>query len=151
MAHAPLIVVNPFDRDWKAQRFVLSFGAYADTHLLVWGDLGDALETAGEWLAENAPGHIMAHDSDELKALFKEAANELGMPDDDPGSNLGNGGVYEQATADLTYTESGYLTSHEWLITLNNPTRVQLKAFIAELAERHYDDGPVCDITRPER
>ncbi len=147
---APLVVVNPSERDYTDHRFVLSFGAVGTTHLLVWGHLDDALETAAEWLAEHAPGHIMAHDSDELQELFNEAMGEL-YPESESIDDLDPEQVercQEQATADLTYTEAGYLTSYEWFITLENPTRSELKSFISELAERHYSDGPVCDITR---
>lgn len=159
---APLVVVNPSERDYTDHRFVLSFGAYATTHLLVWGHLDDALETAAEWLAEHAPGHVMLKGNGadkrdpELNELIKETCTELGLawpiPDDIDWSDSDAMQPYwdaeQEAFADLTECEDCYLTSYEWSITLENPTRAELKAFIAELAERHYSDGPVCDITR---
>lgn len=160
---APLVVVNPSERSWQDQRYVLSFGAAGTTHLLVWGNLDDALETAAEWLCEHAPGHVMLKGNGadkrdpELDELMSETCEELGLawpiPDDiDGGSDAMQPywDAEQQAFADLTECEHCYLTSHEWCITLENPTRSELKSFISELAERHYSDGPVCDITRPQ-
>ncbi len=158
---AKLIVVNPSEREYTDQRFVLSFGAYGTTHLLVWGHLEDALEAAAEWLADNAPGHIMleGHGNDErdpqLDELMREACSGHGIAFDDIDWTELDGDeqqrlwdIEQEAYADLTHTQRGYLTSYEWCITLDNPSRSELKAFIAELAERHYEDGPVVDITR---
>lgn len=158
---APLVVVNPSDRDYQSHRFVLSFGAYGTTHLLVWGNLDDALETAAEWLCEHAPGNVMlkGHGKDKrdpyLDELMAETCTELGLewpvPDDiDGGSDAMQPywDAEQQAYADLTECESCYLISYEWCITLADPSRDELKDFISELAKRHYSDGPVCDITR---
>lgn len=158
---APLTVVNPSDRDYQSHRFVLSFGAVGTTHLLVWGNLDDALETAAEWLCEHAPGHVMlkGHGKDkrdpQLDELMAETCEEIGLawpiPDDiDGGSDEMQPywDAEQKAFADLTECEDCYLTSYEWSITLEDPSRKRLKAFIASLAERHYSDGPVCDITR---
>ena len=121
-------VVNDGHR-WEDGRWLFSFGAYGDTHVLVLGFDGvyDALEAAAEWLAKYAPGHLMAHDSDELKELYREACDEhevsyeelaRGELDGNPEADE----VEQTATTDLTYTESGYLTSCEWFVT-EAPTR----------------------------
>lgn len=116
--------------------YLFGFGAYGWTRLLVWepDSLEEALEKAAEWLAQHAPGHIMEHGSDELQSLYKEAAEDLGYswpldPDDE-----GWDEVDQEATADLTYTESGYLTSYEWSVNdidIHDP--LYLEAFEASL------------------
>src|SRR5512134_2926868 len=64
------------DRKW-----LFSFGAYGWTSVLVVGacSLDDALECAAGWLADNAPGHLMAYDSDEHLALLREQCDEHGV------------------------------------------------------------------------
>lgn len=57
--------------------FLFSFGAYGDTHVVVLAaHLEDALESALEWLDDNAPGllHTIG------PAQYEEAAKELGIP-----------------------------------------------------------------------
>lgn len=129
-------VANPSEKSWTNRSFLFVFGAYGCTYVLAYGDsLDDALESAAEWLADNAPGHIMAHDSEELADLHREAltgvmAEELcemaGIPCEKSYCSDPDDRAFEQATADLTYTESGYLTSYEWGIVRENPTRDEL-------------------------
>jgi hypothetical protein len=84
------------------------FGPYTGTDVFVWGgSLEDGLEIAAGWLKEHAPGHF--HEPD-----YADAAKEHGLawPSgridwDDPKVQK----VTEQAEADLTYTESGFLAS----------------------------------------
>jgi hypothetical protein len=110
-------IVNPSDKPTRKKWFSkneslwrFQFGAYGDTRLLVWSKgVDDGLEIAADWLATNAPGHLMAEGSDELKSLRDEAREELGEDADDEE-------VDQSATADLTYTEAGYLTSYEWTV-----------------------------------
>ena len=160
---AQLIIVNPEDRanhqskwirHYGAKRYVLSFGVVGTTHLMVWGhSLEDALETAAGWLADNAPGHIMPAWGEKHTALVRECCEERGLPYPPPdGADLEGDGYYdaqEDAESDLTYTESGYLTSYEWFVTLDeHATRADVKAFISELSERHYSDGPVVEVAK---
>ena len=57
---AQLTIINPSNRDYARHRYVLSFGAHACTHLMVYASsLDSALEECADWLADNAPGHIM--------------------------------------------------------------------------------------------
>lgn len=130
-------IVNPQDREfWKrhgeVKCKVLWFGAYGWTRLLVYTDSWeDAIKECAAWLAEHAPGHIMAHSSDEHIALIKEACEDAGttyeqaMADDDLMMR-----ICESAETDLTYTESGFLTSHEYGIALENPDTETLYQFI---------------------
>lgn len=167
---AKLIIVNPEDRadhqsEWSrhyaSKRYVLWFGACGATYLMVWGhSLDDALETAADWLGDNAPGLIMLHGNGndtrdpELDSLMREACEEqdLPWPPPDDADMQPYWDAEQDAYADLTYTERGYIPSDEWGIALDeHATRADVKAFISELAERHYSDDPVVDITRPER
>lgn len=124
-------VANASDRSWTRQSFVLWFGQCAPTYVLVYAnDLDSALELAADWLADNAPGHLIAHDSSELQELYTEAADawidEHGRdPEGDEAC-----AITEQATADLTYTEAGYLTSYEWGIALEDPSPARLRTFV---------------------
>ena len=83
------------------------FGTPGPTHVLIWDPynqgLEASLEEAAEWLEEHEPGLLVSNE--ELQELFDEAKAE-GLDEDE---------AMEQATADLTYTEAGHLTSYEWL------------------------------------
>lgn len=112
-------VVNSTDKDWTSQRFVLWFGAYGTTRLLVWGNsLEDALDACVDWLEDNAPGLLVSHE--ELEELYKEARAE-GLDEDR---------AWERATVDLTCAgnHSRHIPSWEWGILFDNPTREQLKS-----------------------
>lgn len=157
---APLTIINPSDRDYTSHCYVLSFGAYSCTHLMVYASsLDDALEECAEWLADNAPGHIMLKGNGndkrdpELDVLMADACKEAGLAWPVPSSVEFNSAdmqpywdAEQDAYADLTECERGYLTSHEWTIALEDPSRSEIKAFIASLAERHYSDGPVVAV-----
>lgn len=125
-------VINPRERTWTKRNVLFAFGACAPTYVLVYGNsLEDCLEDAASWLAEHAPGHIIAHDSDALRDLMGEACRDLGVNPAEPGSPDYDA-AWEQATADLTYTEAGYLTSYEWFIVGENMTPAKLRAFVEE-------------------
>ena len=163
---AKLIIVNPSDRGnhqerrWfvTEPRFILWFGACAPTYLMVWGHLENALEAAAEWLADNAPGHIMltGNGNDErdpeLDTLLEEECRERGLQwpiPHDCDDMQPYWDAEQDAYADLTMTERGYIPSDEWGIALNeHATRADVKAFIAELAERHYSDDPVVAVAK---
>jgi hypothetical protein len=127
-------LVNPEDRNWTRHRYVLWFGAYGPTRLMVWAnDLDSALEEAAEWLSEKAPGLIMKEWSDEHKDLIREVCEERGIsfPEGFQAMDMETQwDIAEQAEADLTRTESGFLTSYEWGLDLEDPTRAELDAFL---------------------
>jgi hypothetical protein len=128
-----LNVVNSSDKSWSSHSFILTFGAYGSTHLLVYADnLDDAVEISAQWLAKNAPGHIMLHDDPTLTDLRREACEEAGLVWPPPADANMDAyyAAFETAEADLTYTESGYLTSHEWMISAENPTPSQIREFV---------------------
>jgi len=128
-------MLNPTYKNYFRHSYVLWFGACAASYLHVYANsLDDALEECAAYLAEYAPGHIMKHGSEEHVALLKEACEEHGVewdPDKfcgaiEPLADM----VITDAEADLTYTESGFLTSYEWGISLENPTSTDLYKFI---------------------
>jgi hypothetical protein len=151
-----LHIVNPENRSMgrysRSNRYVLWFGAHGPTYLMVWEDsLEDALETAAGWLADNAPGLIMPDGDEHLESLRREACEEHGLtypaPDGTDYEAEGYYAAFESAEADLTYTESGYLTSYEWGIMFDeHHSRAELKQWLAELAERHYSDKPLITV-----
>ncbi len=127
-----VVMLNPTERKWHRNKaFVLWFGAYGTTRLHVYGtDLGDALETCAAWLADNAPGHITS--SDEFWKLVKSELDAEGLPEPenwDDGSP--QAAILQSLEEDMTYTESGYITSHEWGIMLENPSVDTLYRFIS--------------------
>lgn len=131
----PYVLVNPlgFNDSHKASLFAMHFGAYGNTCLLVWGDhLESALETAAEWLAQYTPGHIA--DETDIQTLMKD------FPD------LSDEEAYEKATADLTYTESGYLVSYEWTVDelpkSSELYKAALEASKEEYAEEYGEQAP---------
>lgn len=125
-------LINPGERYFARHRFVLWFGAYGLTYVLVYANgLDGAIEEAAEFLAEHAPGHVMREWSDEHKDLIREVCEERGiafpegfeaLEDDDKWA------ICETAEADLTRTESGFLTSYEWGIVAEDPDRAELLA-----------------------
>lgn len=51
-------LVNPDERNFTKNNFILAFGAYGWTVLRVWANcLDDALEIAAEWLSDHAIDH----------------------------------------------------------------------------------------------
>lgn len=53
----PIIAVNSHDKSWTRHRYILWFGAYGWTRLMVWANsVSDALDEAADWMEENAPG-----------------------------------------------------------------------------------------------
>lgn len=133
-------VANPGDKSTNWPAYLLAFGACGTTYVLAYAsDLESALETAAEWLADNAPGHIMLHDSDELESLYQDAIAEAQLPQPclepfyrTPAEQQAYDDAYGVATADLTYTEAGYLTSYEWFIVSEDIGPAELRKFVQE-------------------
>ncbi len=127
-------LVNPEDASWTKHRFIMWFGAYGSTNLSIWSNsLDDAIETAGEYIAKHWPGMIMKDWGDEHKELVREACTESGV--DFPAGfdaleDEAKWKICETAEADLTRTESGFLTSYEWGLNLEDPSRAELDEFL---------------------
>lgn len=125
----PYVLVNPLEVDaWqKPDLYAMYFGAYGTTRLLIWaGALESAIDPAVEWLAQYAPGHLSSEE-DVAKLMEEVREEEPGIDDE---------AAYDKATADLYYTESGYLTSYEWTgdeLRANDP--IYVAALEASLEE----------------
>lgn len=116
-----IAIVNPNDRDWTRHRYVLAFGAYGWTRLLIWANsLDDALEEAGDWIEDHAPGLFC----DEAVADAYAEARERGLSEED---------AQAEAEQDTTSVCSGnhYLPSWEWSIVAEDPSRADIKAMLA--------------------
>lgn len=124
--------VNPHDKSfYDGCAYVLWFGGFNATFLHIYSkSLDDALEECAGWLADHAPGHLMSFGSDEHQCLIKEQCEEREIDYSALDEHPDRDDVFQDAEADLTYTESGFLTSYEWGISLENPTTEELYAFI---------------------
>ena len=126
--------VNPTEKGfYDGRSYVLWFGACGATYLHVYTrSLEDAIEQCAAWLAEHAPGHIMEHGCEEHTDLLREAFEDAGLEwtGDIDWEDAAQSEAAQNAEADLTYTESGYLTSYEWGIALENPTAADLYQLI---------------------
>ena len=114
--HLAIVPVNSNDREWTRHRYILAFGAYGWTRLMIWANsLDDALDEAIDWLVDNAPGHIC---DEQVEEAYKEAiaegksedeAMEIAEQDTTSGGNCGN-----------------RILSYEWFILVEDPTRAQI-------------------------
>lgn len=116
-----LEIINPTDSAFTANRYILSFGTYGCTNLLVWADhLQDALDECIDWLVDNAPGLLC---DDAVNEAYQEAidlgeteerAQEIAEEDTTAGGNCGN-----------------HIMSDEWALHSENPNRATIKALQA--------------------
>ncbi len=103
------LVVNPLDyprgnHGSHDSLYAYRLGAYGSSCFLVWGSsYEDTIEELGEFCEKFAPGHLSTEE--DVGKLMEEAREDHPGIDDEK--------AYEEATADLTYTESGYFTSYE--------------------------------------
>lgn len=117
-----IVAVNGNDKSWTKHRYILAFGAYGWTRLMVWANsLDDALDVAIDWIAENEPGLLC---DNEVKEIYDQAIAD--------GKNEKT--AMKEAEVDTTQAgnESHYLNSWEWSILARDPTRAQILALKAE-------------------
>jgi hypothetical protein len=112
-------IANPTDHDWVSGLFAMTFGATGSSHVLVWANgVEDALEEAADYLEETGKsGHFVPEDI--MRQHYEEARAELGEGADEDA-------VSQKAEEGLTYTESGYIPSHEWWVDDASPELVKL-------------------------
>jgi len=72
-------IINPSEREFTKQRYILWFGAYSSTHCLVWAN---SLEDV-DWLAENAPGLLADKEVREAYKREYEAAVSEGLGEEE--------------------------------------------------------------------
>jgi hypothetical protein len=116
-----ITAINSSDKHFTSNRYILAFGAYGWTQLMVWANnLEDALDECVDWIAENAPGLLC---DDEVAELYKEAIAE-GKSEEE---------AREESEMDTTVAGNcgHYLHSWEWNIVAENPTRQEIKQMLA--------------------
>ena len=119
-------VVNPVESNWTKRRFLLCFGAYGWTKLLVWANrLEGALDEAIDWIADNEPGLLC---DEQVEEDYREALARLTeeRPDEDP--DVLEKEAREEAEEDTTCggNYGNRILSYEWGIIAEDPTRAQL-------------------------
>jgi len=122
MATRTIHVANPNDRNYQNNRFIFAFGAYGDTLVMAWGDFQDALDEAGDWLREHAPGILHTEEVNEAYNVAYDEAVADGMDEDDATEHA-------QAESEMDMTpigDSEWIASWEWTIVAENPTRSQI-------------------------
>jgi len=118
-------IINPSEREFTKQRYILWFGAYSSTHCLVWANsLEDALDECVDWLAENAPGLLADEEVQEAYKREYEAAISEGLGEEEACER-----AIEESEIDTNHAGNcgHYLHSWEWGITSENPTRKEIK------------------------
>lgn len=116
-----ITIVNATDRSWTRHRYILWFGAYGTTRLMIYANsLNDALDEGIDWIAKHEPGLLADNQVHEeynrliAKGKSEEEAQEEASVDTICGGNAGN-----------------YLHSWEWGIVAEDPTRAEIKALMA--------------------
>ncbi len=112
----PIVLVNPNDKSWTQHRYILAFGMYGWTRLMVWANsLDDALDEAVDYLREHAPGHIS---TDFVNEEYKSNC-ESGMDQEE---------AWEAATEDMTCAGNygDYIGSDEWKVIAEDPSREEV-------------------------
>lgn len=115
-------VLNGTDRAWTKHSYVLVFGTCVPRNVLVYANsLEDALDTAIDWLKENHPGFIVNDQVAEVRQeLLAEGISEDSVSDHLDGFTCGG--------------DCGdYIDSDEWSIVFEDPSREQLKEYIARV------------------
>lgn len=122
-------LVNPCPRDNRAglsrygseRAFILWFGAYGETRLLVYArHLEDALDECVGWIADHKPGLFC---DDAVEADYLEGISE-GLSEDE---------AIEQAEADMTVCDGGhYLAPWEWGVLGEDLTPKQIADYVHE-------------------
>lgn len=125
-------IANPTDHDWTSGLFALTFGAVGTTYVLAWANSADdALEEAADYLEEaGKSGYFVPEDV--MRQHYEEAKAELGEGAEEDA-------VHQKAEEDLTYTEAGYIPSHEWWVNEASPELVKLAK--AASAAAGQEDG----------
>lgn len=118
--------------NYPRTRFLLAFGAYGWTKLLVWANyLEDALDEAIDWIADNAPG-LLCNDQvaeDYREALARLTEENAALPEEERRSEEDlESEAYDESTEDTTCggNAGDYILSHEWCIMAEDPSREDL-------------------------
>ena len=135
VVHPPSEGGSAWKRDrcrYPKSRFLLAFGAYGWTKLLVWADhLEDALDEAIDWIADNEPG-LLCNDQvaeDYREALARLTEENAALPEEERRSEEDlESEAYDESTEDTTCggNSGDYILSYEWCIMAEDPSREDL-------------------------
>lgn len=110
-----LHIVNATDSKWTSHRYILSFGAYGSTNLLIWANgLESALDEAIDWLVKNAPGHIV---DDQVTEAYNEAIAE--------GKSEDEAWAYSEEDTTCGGNCGNHILSYEWSM-IEDPDRATI-------------------------
>lgn len=119
-----IVFVNPEEKAFTDQRFVLWVGEISPTYLVIWADsLESAAEVMCDWCVDHAPGLLC---DDSMREEYDRAIAEGKSADQ----------AMESAEMDVTvFGHSGYhgINSDHWGIQYENPSRADM----LELLERN--------------
>ena len=115
--------LSPISKYGNEHRYLLWFGCVGTTHVLVQAfSLDDALEEAATALkAMGYEGYFTEPEYSQEFLAYMRSPRPFGEETPRRIQDL-----QEEAEADLTYTESGWLVSYEWGISAEDPTKEQL-------------------------
>lgn len=144
--HAEWAMPNKWGIGRPMHRYILWFGVYADTRVLVYADsLESALEDAAQELREQ--GWIGLFTEPDYADALEDLQKEGKIPQDVTWEEISACGVIDEvsekvlsrADADLTYTESGWIASWEWGIVAEDPSREELLDIAHSECHRRLD------------
>jgi len=124
----PIIPINASDRAWTRHRYILWFGAYGSTRLMVWANsLEDALDECVDWIADHEPS-LLADEA--VESEYRSHLAELADCGCDPEDEQTIERAQDYAERDtLSAGNAGhYLNSREWGILAEDPTRAEILA-----------------------
>ena len=113
-------IVNPTDRDWTKHRYILAFGAYGWTRLMVGANsLGDAIDESIDWIVDHAPGLLC---DEQVTEAYQEAIR-AGMSEEK---------AAEEAAVDTICggNEGHYILAWECNLIVEDPTRAEVLALL---------------------
>lgn len=139
-----LVILNKKSETDKETRFVLWAGIYGTfsqpTYFNFYGDLDDAMNAMVDWLAENKPGLLC---DDEVRKAYEEYIDEHKAEYEDEDELRDK--ATEYAETDVTRSESSYISSQNWGIALENPTRSQMIELLQLIEKANYSGGPTVE------
>lgn len=140
-----LHIVNPNDRDCTRNRYILTLGQICPSYHLIWANgLEDALDTLVD---ECCPERYLESERESFHECVVEARDEIldectERPDDEELDGMAWERVAGGGDWTLAGNASDPISSDDWNIDSENPSREHIKWLISE-----YDLEVVCAVT----